>query len=136
MGGLCEEKCEIASTMLTTFSSKAFNEENQQELMTRKVTVTVKWTVYELFNSLSSLCPGEEPFYHPLGEFDPPEPLYSPSEYQPLALDNSGVLYLDHFGQSDVISKFTIDSSADWEFSSPILESGGSGGRSGETKVS
>ncbi|KAM8731306.1 polycystin-1-like protein 1 isoform 4-T4 [Acanthopagrus schlegelii] len=87
----------------------------------------------ELFSSLAHMRAegsGEEPFYHPLGEFDPPEPLYSPSEYQPLALDNSGVLYLDHFGQSGVISKFPIDSSADWEFSSPVLESGGSGGRS------
>ncbi|XP_070784659.1 polycystin-1-like protein 1 [Enoplosus armatus] len=74
---------------------------------------------------------GEEPFYHPLGEFDPPEPLYSSSEYQPLALDNSGVPYSDHFGQSDVISEFPIDSdsSADWEFSFPVLESGDFGGR-------
>ncbi|XP_044033057.1 polycystic kidney disease 1 like 1 [Siniperca chuatsi] len=74
---------------------------------------------------------GEEPFYYPLGEFDPPEPLYSSTEYQPLALDNSGVLYPDHFGQRDVISEFPIDSdsSADWDFSFPVLESGDLGGR-------
>ncbi|XP_073344382.1 polycystin-1-like protein 1 [Pagrus major] len=87
----------------------------------------------EPFSSLAHMRAAgsrEEPFYHPLGEFDPPEPLYSSSEYQALALDNSSVLYLDHFGQSDVISEFPIDSSADWEFSFPVLESGGSGGRS------
>ncbi|XP_035510575.1 polycystic kidney disease 1 like 1 [Morone saxatilis] len=74
---------------------------------------------------------GEEPLYHPLGEFDPQQPLYSTTEYQPLALDNSGVLYSDHFGQSDVISEYPIDSdsSADWEFSFPVLESGDLGGR-------
>lgn len=115
-----------------------FNGENQQELIMCKVTVTVKWIGYELFNSLSSLCPGEEPFYHPLGELDPPERLYSSTEYQPLAPDNSGVLYSDHFGQSDVISEFPIDSdsSADWELSFPVLESGDLGGRPGETKLS
>ncbi|KAM9337218.1 polycystin-1-like protein 1 [Symphorus nematophorus] len=76
---------------------------------------------------------GEEPFYHPLGEFDPRKPLYSSPEYQPLALDNSGVLYSDHFGQSDVIGEFPIDSdsSADWEFSFPVLESSDLGGRLG-----
>lgn len=102
-----------------------------------KVIVTVKWIVYELFNSLSSLCPGEEPFHHPLGEFDPPEPLYSFTEYQAPALDNSGVLYSDHFGQSDVISEFPndSDSSADWELSFPVLESGDLGGRPGETEL-
>lgn len=115
------------------------NRENQQEVIMCKVIVTVKWIVYELFNSVSSLCPGEEPFYHPPGEFDPPEPLYSSTEYQTLALDNSGVLYSDHFaGQSDVISEFPIDSdsSADWEFSFPALESGDLGGRAGGTKLS
>ncbi|KAG8009401.1 Polycystic kidney disease 1 like 1 [Nibea albiflora] len=78
-----------------------------------------------------STMAGEEPFYHPLGEFDPPELLYSSTEYQPLALDNSGVLFSDHFGQSDVISEFPVDldSSADWEFSFPVLESGDLGGR-------
>lgn len=103
-----------------------------------KVIVTVKWVVYELFNSLSSLCPGEEPFYLTLGEFDPPEPLYSYTEYQTLALDNSGVLYSDHFGKSDVISELPIDSdsSADWDFSFPVLESDDYGGRPGETKLS
>ncbi|KAI4806475.1 hypothetical protein KUCAC02_017300, partial [Chaenocephalus aceratus] len=55
---------------------------------------------------------GEEPFYHPLG------PLYSSTEYPPL--DNSGVLYSDHFTQSGVI---TPDSSADWEFPFPLLQS-------------
>ncbi|KAM3593069.1 uncharacterized protein V6R79_005557 [Siganus canaliculatus] len=75
-------------------------------------------------NRKKSSVPGEEPFYHPLGEFDPPEPLYSPTEYQLLALDNSSVLYSDHFYQSDIISEFPIDpdSSADWEFSFPALE--------------
>ncbi|KAK5877456.1 hypothetical protein CesoFtcFv8_024959 [Champsocephalus esox] len=61
---------------------------------------------------------GEEPFDHPLGQFDPPKPLYSSTEYPPL--DNSGVLYSDHFTQSGVI---TPDSSADWEFPFPLLES-------------
>ncbi|KAE8279963.1 Polycystic kidney disease 1 like 1 Protein abecobe [Larimichthys crocea] len=77
-----------------------------------------------------STMAGEEPFYHPLGEFDPPELLYSSTEYQPLALDNSGVLFSD---QSDVISEFPVDldSSADWEFSFPVLESGDLGGRLG-----
>ncbi len=114
------------------------NRKNQQEVIMCKVIVTVKWIVYELFNSVSSLCPGEEPFYHPRGEFDPPDPLYSSTEYQTLALDNSGVLYSDHFGQSDVISEFPIDSdsSADWEFSFPVLESDDLGGRAGETKLS
>lgn len=91
---------------------------------------------YELFNSLSSLCPGEKPFYPPPGELDPPEHLHSSTEYQPFALDNSGVLYSDLFGQ--VIGEFPIDSdlSADWEFSLPVLESGGDlGGRPGENKL-
>ncbi|XP_037613525.1 polycystic kidney disease 1 like 1 [Sebastes umbrosus] len=80
---------------------------------------------------------GEEPFYHPLGESDPAKPLYSSTEYPPLTFDNSGVLYSDHFGRSDVISEFPIDSdsSADWEFSFPVLESDDSGGRQGETKL-
>lgn len=100
-----------------------------------KVTVTVKWMGYELFNSLSSLCPGEKPLYHPLGELDPPERLHSSTEYQPFALDNSGVLYSDLFGQ--VIGEFPIDSdlSADWDFSLPVLESGGDlRGGPGESK--
>ncbi|XP_028425777.1 polycystic kidney disease 1 like 1 [Perca flavescens] len=73
---------------------------------------------------------GEEPFYHRLGEFHPPKPLYSSTEYPPLAFDNSGVLYSDHFDQRDVISEFPIDSdsSADWEFSFPV-ESDDLGGR-------
>ncbi|XP_045922035.1 polycystic kidney disease 1 like 1 [Micropterus dolomieu] len=77
---------------------------------------------------------GEEPFYLTLGEFDPPEPLYSYTEYQTLALDNSGVLYSDHFGKSDVISELPIDSdsSADWDFSFPVLESDDYGGRPAE----
>lgn len=89
---------------------------------------------YELFISLSSLCPGEDPFYHPPGAFDPPEPLYASTEYQPLALDNSGVLFSDHFG--DVISEFpeASGSSADWEFSFPVLENVDSGGGPGESK--
>ncbi|XP_044196388.1 polycystic kidney disease 1 like 1-like [Thunnus albacares] len=60
---------------------------------------------------------GEEPIYHPLGEFL--EPLYSSTEYLPLALDNGS-------SQGDVISEFPIDSdsSTDWEFSFPVLESG------------
>ncbi|KAM6908104.1 polycystin-1-like protein 1 [Lycodopsis pacificus] len=91
----------------------------QQEVMC-KVIVTVKWIVYELFNSFPSLCPGEETFYHPLGEFDPLKPLYSSTEYPPLAFDNSGVLYSDHFR----LGEFPIesDSFADWEFSFPVLE--------------
>lgn len=90
----------------------------------------------ELFNSFSSLCPGEEPFYHRLGEFHPPKPLYSSTEYPPLAFDNSGILYSDHFDQRDVISEFPIDSdsSADWEFSFPV-ESDDLGGRLGKTKM-
>ncbi|XP_034416623.1 polycystic kidney disease 1 like 1 [Cyclopterus lumpus] len=77
--------------------------------------------------------PGEEPFHPPLGEFDPPKPLYSSTEYLPLAFDNSGVLYSDHFLQGDVISEFPIDSdsSADWEFYFPLLESGDLGGQQG-----
>ncbi|XP_054479391.1 polycystic kidney disease 1 like 1 [Anoplopoma fimbria] len=74
---------------------------------------------------------GEEPFYHPLGEFDPPKPLYSSTEYPLLDFDNSGVLYSDHFLQGDVISEFPNDSdfSADWEFSFPVLETGDLGGQ-------
>lgn len=89
--------------------------------MQHEVTVTVK--CHELFISLSSLCPGEDPFYHSLGVFDPPGPLYSSTEYQPLALDNSGVLFSDRSG--DVINEHAedLDSSADWEFSFPVLES-------------
>ncbi|XP_068438427.1 polycystin-1-like protein 1 [Clinocottus analis] len=69
---------------------------------------------------------GEEPFHHPLGEFDP---LYSSTEYPPLAFDNSGVLYSDHF--RDMITEFPIDSdsSADWEFSFAVLETGDLGGQ-------
>lgn len=106
------------------------------KLIMHKVTVTVKWMTHELFISLSSLCPGEDPFYHPLGAFDPPEPLYASTEYQPLALDNSGVLFSDHFG--DVISEFTeaSGSSADWEFSFPVSENVDSVGGPGETKRS
>lgn len=98
-----------------------------------KVIVTVKKKkkrkkriVYELFNSLSSLCPGEEAFYHPPGEFDPPQPLYSSTEYQPLALDNRGVLDSEHSGRSDIISEIPVDldSSADWDFSFPVFGSG------------
>ncbi|XP_068160681.1 polycystin-1-like protein 1 [Antennarius striatus] len=72
----------------------------------------------------------EEPFYHPLGDFDPPELLYSPTEYQPLALDNSSVLHPGLSSQSDVISEFLVDvdSSADWEHSLPVWESGNLGG--------
>ncbi|XP_074549754.1 polycystin-1-like protein 1 [Halichoeres trimaculatus] len=63
---------------------------------------------------------GEEPFYHPQGEL-----LYSPTEYQSLALDNSSVQYSSHFDHSDVISEFPIDSdsSTDWDLSSSTLES-------------
>ncbi|KAK9527852.1 hypothetical protein VZT92_014377 [Zoarces viviparus] len=70
---------------------------------------------------------GEEPFYYPLGEFDPLKPLYSSTEYPPLAFDNSGVLYSDHFrlGESPIES----DSFADWEFSFPVLEAGDLGGQ-------
>uniref|UniRef100_A0A3Q1IV35 Polycystic kidney disease 1b n=1 Tax=Anabas testudineus TaxID=64144 RepID=A0A3Q1IV35_ANATE len=73
--------------------------------------------------SLSSSCAGEEILYRPLGEFDPAE--YHPSaEYPPLALENSGGLYSDHLG--NVFSEFPNDpdSSADWEFSLPVLETG------------
>lgn len=89
--------------------------------MQHKVTVTVK--CHELFISLSSLCPGEDPFYHPLGAFDPPGPLYSSAEYQPPAPDNSGVLFSGR--SSDVIGEHpeNLDSSADWEFSFPVSES-------------
>lgn len=111
---------------------------NQQELITCKVTVTVEWLVYELFNSLSSLCPGEEPFYQPLGEADPLEPLYSPTEYQPHALDNSGVPDPDHSGQSGVIREFPLDAdtSADWGYSLPVSGSRDLGGGAGETQLS
>uniref|UniRef100_A0AAQ6IQD0 Polycystic kidney disease 1b n=2 Tax=Anabas testudineus TaxID=64144 RepID=A0AAQ6IQD0_ANATE len=71
---------------------------------------------------------GEEILYRPLGEFDPAE--YHPSaEYPPLALENSGGLYSDHLG--NVFSEFPNDpdSSADWEFSLPVLETGDVGGR-------
>ncbi|XP_059183422.1 polycystin-1-like protein 1 [Centropristis striata] len=72
----------------------------------------------------STIMEGEEPFYRPLGDFDPPKLLYSSTEYPPFSSDNSGVLHSEHFGQSDVISEFPIESSADWEFSFPVLESG------------
>uniref|UniRef100_A0AAQ4P3R6 Polycystic kidney disease 1b n=1 Tax=Gasterosteus aculeatus aculeatus TaxID=481459 RepID=A0AAQ4P3R6_GASAC len=74
---------------------------------------------------------GEEPFYHLLGEYDPPRPLYSSTEYPQLTFDNSGARYADHFRQAGVISEFPIesDSSADWEFSFPVLESGDMGGQ-------
>ncbi|TNN59486.1 Polycystic kidney disease 1 like 1 [Liparis tanakae] len=72
---------------------------------------------------------GEEPFHPPLGEFDPPKPLYSSSEYPPLALDNSGVRYSDHFLQGEF--PIDSDSSADWEFSFPVLETGDLGGQQG-----
>ncbi|XP_078019104.1 polycystin-1-like protein 1 [Epinephelus lanceolatus] len=80
---------------------------------------------------------GEESFYHPLRETDPRKPLSSSTEYLPLPLDNSGVLYSDHFGRSDIISEFQIDSdsSADWEFSFPFLESSDLGGRLGDYDV-
>ncbi|XP_050922890.1 LOW QUALITY PROTEIN: polycystic kidney disease 1 like 1 [Lates calcarifer] len=68
---------------------------------------------------------GDKPFYHSLGKLDPAE--HHPStEYPPLALDNSGVLYSEHSGQSDATSKFPVDSdsSAEWEFSLPVLENG------------
>ncbi|KAA8580858.1 hypothetical protein FQN60_013816 [Etheostoma spectabile] len=73
---------------------------------------------------------GVEPFYPRLGEFHPPKPLYSSTEYPPLAFDNSGVLHSDHFDQRDVISEFPTDSdsSADWEFSFPV-ENDDMGGR-------
>lgn len=90
------------------------------KLMQHKVTVTVK--CHELFISFFSLCPGEDPFYHGLGVFDPLGPLYSSTEYQPLALDNSGVLLSDR--SSDVISEHPENlDSVDWEFSFPVLES-------------
>ncbi|XP_041670635.1 LOW QUALITY PROTEIN: polycystic kidney disease 1 like 1 [Cheilinus undulatus] len=74
---------------------------------------------------------GEEPFFHPVRDLDPPEPLSSSTEYQTLALDNSSVQYLDHLGQSDVISEMQIDSdsSTDWELYFPVLESGDLGGQ-------
>lgn len=85
-----------------------------------KVIVRVKRKVYELFNSLSSLCPGEEPFYHPQGEL-----LYSPTEYQALVLDNSSIQYSSHFDHSNISSDFPIDSdsSTDWDLPSSILGS-------------
>lgn len=73
------------------------------------------------------------PFYHPLGAFDSPGPLYSSAEYQPPAPDNSGVLFSGR--SSDVIGEHpeNLDSSADWEFSFPVSESvdysGGGAGR-------
>ncbi|KAM7390602.1 hypothetical protein PAMA_008670 [Pampus argenteus] len=54
---------------------------------------------------------GDEPVYHPLGESDSLEPLYSSTP--PLALDNGS-------GQDP-------DSSTDWEFSFPVMESGDEG---------
>lgn len=62
-----------------------------------------------------------------MGEFDHLEPLYSSTEYPPLALGNSS-------SQSDVISEFPTDtdSSIDWEFSFPDMESGDTGDQLGE----
>lgn len=115
----------------------AINRIDQHDIM-GKVKLRVKWMVYELFNSFSSLNPGEEPFYHLLGEYDPPRPLYSSTEHPQLTFDNSGARYADHFRQAGVISEFPIesDSSADWEFSFPVLESGDMGGQQGEGKLS
>ncbi|XP_034562845.1 polycystic kidney disease 1 like 1 [Notolabrus celidotus] len=79
-------------------------------------------------DSLSKrLKSGEEPFYHPQGEFDPLELLYSSSEYQSLPPDNSSVQYSALSDHSDLISEFESDSSADWDLSPPVLESGSSG---------
>ncbi|XP_076014465.1 polycystin-1-like protein 1 [Genypterus blacodes] len=67
---------------------------------------------------------GEEPFYPPVGESDPPGPLHTLSEYPPHIHDNDSVLYSDAFVRSDVISELSIesDSSSDWDF--PVPESG------------
>nr|XP_020465285.1 polycystic kidney disease protein 1-like 1 [Monopterus albus] len=64
---------------------------------------------------------GEESFYHPLGEFDPPEN-HSTSENPLHALD---ILFSDKSDQSEAIGEFPVDfdSSADWEISFPVLES-------------
>uniref|UniRef100_A0A3Q3J1C2 Polycystic kidney disease protein 1-like 1 n=1 Tax=Monopterus albus TaxID=43700 RepID=A0A3Q3J1C2_MONAL len=62
-----------------------------------------------------------ESFYHPLGEFDPPEN-HSTSENPLHALD---ILFSDKSDQSEAIGEFPVDfdSSADWEISFPVLES-------------
>ncbi|CAJ1082323.1 polycystic kidney disease 1 like 1 [Xyrichtys novacula] len=70
----------------------------------------------------------EEPFYHPQGGFHPRELSHSSTKYQSLALDNGSIQYSEHF-DSDVISESPIDldSSADWDLSFPVSESGDSG---------
>ncbi|XP_071384147.1 LOW QUALITY PROTEIN: polycystin-1-like protein 1 [Centroberyx affinis] len=73
----------------------------------------------------------EEQYHHRLGEFDPPEPLYPFSEHAPVVLDTGSILYSAPFGQSDIISEFPIDSdsSADSDYTFPVLESADMGGR-------
>ncbi|KAL6097956.1 pkd1l1 [Pungitius sinensis] len=90
---------------------------------------TEPWLVSDLVD-IKTEGSGEEPFYHLLGEYGPPKPLFSSTEYPQLTSDNSGAQYADHFRQADVISEFPIesDSSADWEFSFPVLESEDMGG--------
>ena len=62
-----------------------------------------------------------------MGEMDHLELLYSSTEYLPHAHDSGS-------GQGDIISEFPIDSdtSTDWEFSFPELESGKVGDQMGE----
>ncbi|KAM8822788.1 polycystin-1-like protein 1 [Spinachia spinachia] len=72
---------------------------------------------------------GEGPSYHFFGEYDPPKPSYSSTEHPQLTFDNSGAQYADRFRLADVISEFPIESesSADWDFSFPVLENGDTG---------
>ncbi|XP_034038147.1 polycystic kidney disease 1 like 1-like [Thalassophryne amazonica] len=66
---------------------------------------------------------GEEPYYHPPGESEPPEPPYRTSEHTPPSLDDDGVLYSDHFSQTDVNELTTdLNSSGDSDFLFPLSE--------------
>uniref|UniRef100_A0A668TEH4 Polycystic kidney disease 1b n=1 Tax=Oreochromis aureus TaxID=47969 RepID=A0A668TEH4_OREAU len=51
------------------------------------------------------------------------------SESSPRVLNNDGVLYSDYLIQGDISSEIPVepDSSADWDFSFPLLESGNAG---------
>lgn len=71
------------------------------------------------------MCPGEEAF---LGDLDPQDPAFMPLH---------DTLDSDQFDQRDNVSGFPLDpeSSADWEFSFPVSESGEFEGRPGGKKL-
>lgn len=55
-------------------------------------------------------------------------------ESSPRVLNNDGVLYSDYLIQGDISSEISVesDSSADWDFSFRVLESGNAGGGLGK----